>query len=135
MTHVLGKEEAELDSILNTSIFDTIAQMLGEDPALSDFAVDIIVDINTSIAILTQLGVGPRGGFFITGRTETWTDFIGADNKLLEMAKTYIYAKTRIMFDPPQSSAALDAMKQICSELEWRINVAVDPGKSWKEVT
>lgn len=133
MTCVLGKKEAELETILSSSIFDTIAKMIGEDPASSDFITDIIVDINTSIAILTQLGVGPRGGFSITGRTETWTDFIGEDNKLLEMAKTYIYSKVRIMFDPPQSSSALEAMKQVCSELEWRINVAVDPGKAWKE--
>lgn len=133
MTCVLGKKEAELDTILSSSIFDTIAKMIGEDPASSDFITDIIVDINTSIAILTQLGVGPRGGFFITGRTETWTDFIGEDNNLLEMAKTYIYSKARIMFDPPQSSSALEAMKQVCSELEWRINVSVDPGKAWKE--
>ena len=41
--------------------------------------------------------------------------------------KTYIYLKVRLVFDPPQSSAAMEAIKQNIAELEWRLNVTVDP--------
>ena len=36
--------------------------------------------------------------------------------------------KVRLIFDPPQSSSIIDAMNRTISELEWRLNVAVDPG-------
>ena len=41
--------------------------------------------------------------------------------------KSFVYLKTRLLFDPPASSAAMDAMNRMASELEWRINVSVDP--------
>ena len=41
--------------------------------------------------------------------------------------KDYIAKKVRLKFDPPTGSA-MDALKQVIDELEWRINVEVDPG-------
>lgn len=118
---------------LSESILDTIKHMLGDSINGDDFDIDIVVNINSSLAVLTQVGLGPRGGFFISGPNEKWSDFVGDNIPALGMAKTYIYAKAKIVFDPPQSSAALEALKTIASEFEWRINVGVDPGNAWKE--
>ena len=43
------------------------------------------------------------------------------------MVKTYIYMKVRLIFDPPTISSVIDAYKNQIAELEWRLNVAVDP--------
>lgn len=121
------------ENMCSESILDTIKHMLGDSINGDDFDIDIMVNINSSLAVLTQVGLGPREGFFITGIKETWNDFVGDNIPALGMAKTYIYAKAKIVFDPPQSSAALESLKAIASEFEWRINVGVDPGNAWKE--
>ena len=41
---------------------------------------------------------------------------------MLEVVKTYIHFKVKSMFDPPTSSALIEANKNIIAELEWRIN-------------
>lgn len=76
--------------------------------------------------ILRQLGVGPENGFSITGKTETWTDFT-SDIDQLESIKTYIYMRVKLIFDPPQTSFVIEAMNKQIAELEWRLNVEVDP--------
>jgi hypothetical protein len=37
-----------------------------------------------------------------------------------------VYLKVRLLFDPPTSSYAIDAINKQISELEWRIVVTVD---------
>ena len=55
-----------------------------------------------------------------------WSDFIGNDSRLLDV-KSFVYLKVRMLFDPPLSSAVAESMNRLASELEWRINVTVDP--------
>lgn len=112
---------------METSILLTIKKLLGPDADYTVFDQDIIVFINSALATLTQLGVGPSDGFRISGTTETWSDFIG-EAEDLESLKEYIYMKVRIAFDPPASSSVLSAYQEACKEYEWRLNVAVDPG-------
>lgn len=108
------------------SILLTIKKKLGIDEYCDHFDTAVIVEINSALMVLTQLGVGPVDGFYITSNAETWSDFL-SDNKKLEGVKTYIYLKTKLVFDPPQSSAVLESTKAMINELEWRLNVAVDP--------
>lgn len=112
---------------MEDSILNTIKSMLGPDSSYEAFDPDIIVQINTALAILTQVGVGPSKGFHITGADETWSDFLG-DAEDLDMAKTYIYSRVKMLFDPPNNSFLMNALKETAQELEWRLNVAVDPG-------
>lgn len=109
------------------SILITIKRLLGISDYCDQFDTEVIVHINSALMVLNQLGVGPPGGFMITSNAETWADFLG-DNKQIESVKTYIYMKVKLIFDPPQSSAAIDSMNQLIKEFEWRLNVAVDPG-------
>jgi hypothetical protein len=113
---------------MEDSIFKTIKGLLGPDADYNEFDQDIIVFINSAIATLTQLGIGPDSGFRITGENETWQDFLG-DATDLDSVKSYIYMKVRIAFDPPTSSFVMSAYEEACKEYEWRLNVAVDPKK------
>lgn len=106
-----------MDSILNT-----IKKLLGIDPDYDPFDTDIIVGINSALMTLTQVGVGPRKGFSIRDSTETWEDFIG-DRNDLEAIKTYVYLKTKLIFDPPTNSFTIDAIERQAEEYLWRINV------------
>lgn len=113
---------------MDDSILNTIKAMLGPDSAYDVFDTDIIIHINMALSTLAQLGVGPKKGFRITGATESWSDFLGEDEDL-EGVKTYIYCKVKMLFDPPSNSFVMKSMEDTCKELEWRLNVAVDPGE------
>lgn len=112
---------------VEASILRTIKGLLGPDDDYDVFDQDIIVFINSAIATLTQVGIGPSEGFRITGPNETWDDLVeGAED--LESVKEYIYMKVKMAFDPPTSSFVMSAYQDTCNELLWRLNVAVDPG-------
>ena len=107
------------------SILTSIKKLLGISREYDHFDADIILYINTSLSILSQLGVGPSSGFFIRGEEDLWSDLIQDDHRL-ELVKSYIHMKVKLLFDPPQSSAAIEAIKNQTSELEWRIIVTVE---------
>ena len=112
------------------SILEDVKLDIGISQDDTDFDDSIIRHINTAFSILYQLGVGPDVGFKITGYDEAWEDFIPVGEVCdLEMVKTYIKSKVSYMFDHPQNSSYANALKEINNELEWRLNVAVDPGE------
>lgn len=108
------------------SILDSVKKDLGITVEYTHFDPDIIMGINSSFSILNQLGVGPEGGFAITDRSSVWTDFLGSDPRL-EMVKTFVSKKTKQFFDPPQTGPMAEALERVLKELEFRINVMVDP--------
>lgn len=118
---------------MNESILTSIKKALGIQEEYEQFDPDIVMHINTALSILTDLGVGPSEGFFITDKTASWSDFV-PNSKRIESIKSYVVLKVRLLFDPPTSSAVLDSMNRLISELEWRINVIVDPGEQGEEV-
>ena len=111
------------------SILTSVKKMLGIPEDYEHFDADIIMHINSVFMILTQLGVGPAEGFTIMDEDAIWSDFI-QDKKTIESVKSYMYLKVRLLFDPPLSSAVLDSMNRLISELEWRLNVEADPQTS-----
>lgn len=107
------------------SILTSIKKLLGIAEDYEHFDQDIIMHINTVLAILTQLGVGPATGFSIADKSAMWKEFVS--NKLYyEPVKTYVYLKVKLLFDPPQSSIVLEATNRMISELEFRLNVAAE---------
>ena len=110
---------------MNDSILTSIKKMLGIAEDYEYFDTDLIIHINTVFMILKQLSVGPQEGFSITSKTSTWYEFI-ANDKRLEAVKSYIYMKVRLVFDPPQSSAVIECMNRMISELEFRINIEAE---------
>ncbi len=104
----------------NSSILLSIKKLLGIPQEQTNFDVDIIIHINTIIANLVQMGIGPSEGYSITGKTETWKDFVG-DDKLIAQIKTYIYIKVRLVFDPPSNSSLTQSFNEQAKELEVRM--------------
>lgn len=100
--------------------------MLGLAEDYDAFDTDVIVDINSVMLNLKQIGVGPENGFSITGADEKWVDLIGADRISLTAVQQYIYLKVRLIFDPPTTSSHIDAMKEVIKELEWRLCLEAD---------
>ena len=113
-------------SAVTESILDSTKAALGIVPGYNAFDNQIIMYINTAFSTLHQLGVGPDEGFSIEDNTTTWTDYLQG-KRLLNMVITYVHMNVRLMFDPPANSFATTAMKEQMKELEWRINVQVDP--------
>ena len=114
--------------ILDDSILKTMRKMIGPSEDYEYFDPDLIIHINTVFSILCQMGLGnDTGTFKITGEDETWSDFLGDNHDNLEMVKSYMYFKMKLMFDPPQSSFVLKSYEDQARELEWRIWAAVDP--------
>lgn len=107
------------------SILTSIKKQLGIVDEYEHFDPEIIMSINSALFTLNQIGVGPSEGFSIEDKTTTWDEF--TDISKIEAVKTYVYMKVRLVFDPPASSAHLESMKNQINELEWRLNIAVDP--------
>lgn len=105
------------------SILQSIKKLLGIEPDYTYFDQDLIIHINSVLSILSQIGFGPEEGFFITGETETWDDLFDESNPQMQLAKSYIYLKVRLMFDPPLNSTVINSINAQIAELEWRLNV------------
>ncbi len=96
----------------------------------TEFDIDVIIHINSVFNILEQMGVGPVGGYFITDKDNTWSEYL-KDLKNIEMVKSYVALKTRLIFDPPTTSAVMESNKALINEMECRLNMEVDRGKIW----
>ena len=113
---------------MQDSILMTIRKLVCGNPYADHFDTDLLVHINACFSVLNQLGVGPENGFVVTDETQSWSSYI-ADNYILNMVKTYVTLKVKKIFDPPLTSSVLEAMDKEISQLEWRLNVAVDPSQ------
>ncbi len=116
---------------MEESILKSVKKLLGGlVPEYSAFDDQIIMHINSVFQILYQLGVGPTTPFTIEDDSATWSDFT-SDISELSMVKTYVGLKVQQIFDPPQGGAAAEAAKRIVDEMEWRLNVQVDPATTF----
>ena len=103
------------------SILTSITLLLGITDDYAAFDQQILAHINSIFMILTQLGVGPQGGFMIDSKVDTWNEFI-SDEKKIQLVKSYMYLKVKMLFDPPSSSAVIDSTNRMIDEFEWRLN-------------
>jgi hypothetical protein len=103
------------------SILDSIKQLLGIDVNDNNFDKELIIHINGALMIINQLGVGPEF-YSITDKNNVWEEFTQG-RKDLEIIKSFVYLKVRLMFDPPQNSFLVDSIEKQISEYEWRITV------------
>ena len=114
---------------LNDSILDVTKKLVGIEPEDTSFDLDIITHINSVFFTLQQLGVGPYTGFSIVDNTTSWSDFIGADQ--INAVKSYMGLRVRLLFDPPATSFAIEAMSRQAEQMEWRLNVHQEGVYSW----
>lgn len=102
------------------SILTSIKKMLGINAEYTQFDVDIKIHINSVFAVLAQLGIGPVGGYSIQDESESWDAFLKEATNL-ELVKTYVYLKVRMLFDPPVTAALVDSANRMITEFEWRL--------------
>ena len=119
---------------METSILNSVKKILGLQSDYTAFDEMVLTHINTAFSTLYQLGVGPQGGFAIDDDTKTWDDFIDGDISIVNACKTYVYLRTRLLFDPPPTSFALQSMKEQLTEYEWRIS-ALREEANWTPTT
>ena len=105
---------------MSNSVLLSTKQMLGISPEDTSFDVNVIMSINTALTTLMDLGLTEVEDQIVTGDNMTWDDLLGGRTDI-EYVKTYVYQKVKMIFDPPTSTAAIDAMQRSISELEWRI--------------
>lgn len=109
---------------MEQSILTSTKKILGIAEDYTVFDLDILTHINAAFFNLTQLGVGPLGGFVITDDQTEWADFFADDAEALQFqaVKSYVYLKVRQVFDPPATSYLIAAYEKQIAELEWRLN-------------
>jgi len=107
------------------SILESVRKMIEAD---NYFDLDLITHINTVFSELQQMGVGPEDGFEIEDESTEWSEYT-EDKKIMNMVKTYIVLRVRLVFDASTASSYLmETWKQECARLEWRLNAACDTG-------
>lgn len=112
---------------MDDSILNSVKDMIAGGAIHEHFDNELIMHINTVIANLREIGIGPEEGFAIKDESATWSDLVG-DSKKLEAVKSYVSFKVRMMFDPPTSSAVSEAIKANIQELEWRLGTTYEIG-------
>lgn len=124
-------------AVFDESILTSVKKVLGIPEYYEHFDQDILLHLNSVMSILHQLGVGPENGFVVEDDSTTWSDLFDGDidtNKMMYV-KSYVCLRVHLLFDPPASSGAIDAMERQMRELEWRITVTRDPRDDSEEVT
>lgn len=108
---------------MEPSILNSVKKVLGIAAEYLAFDQDIMMHINTALATLTQLGVGPATGFTVDDVSDDWSDFIDPTDHQYNAVKSYVFLRVRMLFDPPQTSYLINAQTDQIKELEWRLNV------------
>lgn len=113
---------ADNNTVLQESILNSIKHLLGITQDNTVFDQDIALHINSVLANLISMGVGPQAGYEITSGANTWAEFLGNEKPLLiQNVKTYVYIKVKLAFDPPINSAVIEAFNAQAKEIEYRV--------------
>ena len=115
---------------MEQSILTGTKKILGLDEDYTHFDHDVLTHINSAFSTLHQLGVGPETQFMIEDDSVNWADFYDEDESILNMVRSYVYLKVRLIFDPPATSYAIAALKDQIQEFEHRLSIARE-GEYW----
>lgn len=102
------------------SILEDIKGVCGIEADDTSFDRDVIMVLNSEFSVLNQQGIGPAQGFMIEDNVPVWDDLLEGEMRL-NMVKTYLHMKTRLIFDPPATSFGIAAMQNQAAEYLWRI--------------
>lgn len=91
-------------------------------PELTAFDDEIISYINGALADLNQLGIGPAEGLQIEDADTVWSEFY--EDPRLNAVQNFVGLKTRLLFDPPPTSFAINMMEDQLKEMAFRLQVA-----------
>ena len=106
---------------MEDSILTSTKHILNISEADTAFDLDVLTHINTALSAAHQLGIGETDGMVAEDETKTWSD-LNLPTSQQHMLKTYVFLRVRILFDPPQTSFALNAQSDQLKEYEWRLS-------------
>lgn len=106
---------------METSILTSTKKILGIAEDYNVFDLDILTHINATLAILNQLGIGPVDGLYIQDEGPVWSD-LGLPQDQMNMVRTYVFLRVRMLFDPPTTSFLIDATNKQLEEFETRLS-------------
>lgn len=109
----------------DTLVLETIKKMIGPSELYEGFNTDLLVHLNSIASTLSQMGVISPD--IRIDETTTWDTLISNRDEI-EGIKSYMYLKTKLLFDPPANSTILNAYQAEIKEFEWRLYVATDEG-------
>lgn len=115
---------AEIDG----SILDTIKLLCRLDPEDTSYDSELVTHTNTIFFVLQQLGIGPKAGFTILGADEKWSEFVAED--YITAVRSYMGLRVQLLFDPPSTGPATQAMERQAEQLEWRLYIQME-GVRW----
>lgn len=104
----------------DNSILNNIKKLLGMPLDYNPFDQDIVIHINSVFSTLNQMGVGPSNNFQITDSSTTWDEY-AEDEGVLNIIKSYVYLKVRLLFDPPANATIIESINNQIKELEYRM--------------
>lgn len=104
---------------MEDSILISTKKILGIDESYTVFDLDIITHINAALSVVYQLGVSITD--FIEDDTALWSTYVIAEEQI-NIVKTYVFLRVRILFDPPTTSFLKDALENQLREYEWRLS-------------
>ena len=103
---------------INSSILLSIKKAIVGPPEYTPFDAELITHINSQIANLYQLGLDSAKSVVVDGADQLWTDLIPAGDSRLQFVRTYVYARVKMIFDPPTSTAQMQALKDAAVSLK-----------------
>lgn len=114
---------------MNESILISVKKLIGLSEDDTSFDTDLLFHINTVCMVLSQLGITISSDASLVEEDSTWEELLGSDcdPEAFRAIRSYIALKVRKIFDPPQNGTVMQSIDSIINELEWRLNVQVDP--------
>lgn len=116
-----------VNQTMSGSILLTVKDLLGLEPSYDEaFDGELLVDINSAISVLQQIGLPIDPSFEVTSDTETWTDLLGEDYSKFKLVKTFMHTEVKLLFDPPANAVLLGHYKDKNQEARFYLNIAAE---------
>lgn len=106
---------------MEPSILLSTKKILKLAPSYVVYDNEVLTHINSAFSTLNQLDIG-KANFRVVDESQTWGEYTPDQNKL-NIIKTFVFLKVRILFDPPTTSFELNALQTQLEEIEWRITL------------
>ena len=101
-------------------VLSSVKESLGLQSDDDSFNGELLIFINSSLGVVSQLGVGVT---FVTITNETDWGSLEIPDDQLAMVKPLVALKTRLLFDPPSTGYVLDAYEREIKQLEARVSM------------
>lgn len=118
----------------NESILESIRDGCGLAKDDDSFDGELLMHINSALAVLNTNDAG-RPVYVVSDKTK-WSEFLDpaevqTNTTMLPVIKSYVFLKTRTLFDPPPPSL-VPVYTETINELLWRIREEYSYGKEVK---